>query len=81
MHKDTNTNLTPAAVTLRDAMQRLGYQDRAVVIRLIAEGKLRAFRARGPKGWPGPWRISTASIDELLQGGAEQEASPNQVAP
>ena len=66
----------PVVASLTEAMQRFGYRDPAPIRRLIASGKLRAFRGRGPNGFPGPWRISIASMEELLRGQAEQ-GSPN----
>ena len=59
------------AVSLAEASCILGYKDPTTVLRLIVSGQLQAFRAKSPSGL-GAWRISRASIAQLLEGQRQQ---------
>lgn len=59
-------------VSLAKAGRILGYRDSTTTLRLIANGQLLAFRAETPSG-RGAWRVSLASIDQLLAGGRRHD--------
>ena len=44
-----NTQVTPLSVSLVTAMEMLGYKDRRSVLKLVYQGKLKAYRPTGRK--------------------------------